>query len=174
LLGRSDPPLTDRGREQAAALAARVSQFHPRSIVSSPLRRARDTAAAIADTCGLDVEIDDRLIEIDYGEWECRPLAELPADAVRRWRADAGFAPPGGESLRHVGERVRAFCNETVEDEVVAAVSHVSPIKAAACWALGADDLYAWRLHLDVASLTAIRRPPDGLMWFNGTAHLYG
>jgi broad specificity phosphatase PhoE len=138
-------------------------------LVSSPLARARDTAEALG--LGLPVEIDDRWIEVDYGEHEGRPLSDVPAEVWTRWRSDPSFRPEGGETLAEVGQRVAAACEglfETVDvgardpkaDVVV--VSHVSPIKAATCWALGLGDQGAWRLYLATASVTAIAWGPTG------------
>jgi broad specificity phosphatase PhoE len=166
LLGRSDPALTDRGREQAGALAQRLVGLAPVAVLSSPLTRAQSTAAPIAEAAGCTVELDDRLVEIDYGEWDGQPLADLTAEVVTQWRADADFAPPGGESLRMVGARVAGFCTEHLGRDVVVAVSHVSPIKAAVTWALGVGDELAWRMRLDVASITRIDFGPV-LLAFN-------
>lgn len=180
LLGRADPSLDERGREQAArvarTLAAEDGAFA--AIVTSPLRRARETAAVIGQELGVDVTVDDRLIEIDYGEWDQRPLAELTPEVARTWRTDPAFAPPGGETLATLGARVAGFLHEELERARgrVVAVSHVSPIKAAVIRALGLDDdLLAWRLRLDVASITRITDGPAGpvLHTFNETAHLF-
>jgi broad specificity phosphatase PhoE len=171
LLGRADPPLTDRGRAQADDLARRLATRGPTKVVTSPLRRARDTASPIAAACGVPVEIDERLIEIDYGEWEGRPFAALDADIVARWHRDPHLVPPGGESLWTVAARMAAFCADTLDDETpgaVVAVSHVSPIKAAVTWALRVSPELAWRMRLDVASLTRIARGPV-LLSFNET-----
>jgi broad specificity phosphatase PhoE len=168
LLGRSDAALTDKGRVQAERLAAALSGLDVARVLTSPLRRACDTAAPIAAACGRSVEVDDRLIEIDYGEWEDRPFAELPADTVRHWRQDGGFAPPGGESLEIVEERVASFCDDRLDDRVVVAVSHVSPIKAAVTWTLRVAPEIAWRMRLDVASITRIA-PGPALLTFNET-----
>lgn len=166
LLGRADPPLTDRGREQADALAARLAALEPVAVRSSPLVRARATAAPIAAAAGREVEIDERLVEVDFGEWDGQPLGDLTSDVVTRWRGDPDFAPPGGESLRVVGKRVAEFCAEQLDERVVVAVSHVSPIKAAVAWALGTGDELAWRMRLDVASITRIA-PGPVLLTFN-------
>ncbi len=169
LLGRGNPSLTEAGREQAQQLAARLGALAPRAVLTSPLGRARDTAAPIAAAAGCAVEVDDRLIEIDYGEWDGRPFADLPLDVVERWRRDPDFAPPGGESLRVVGKRIAGFCEERlVSDRLLVAVSHVSPVKAAVCWALGVGDELAWRMRLDVASITRIA-PGPVLLSFNET-----
>jgi len=164
LLGRSDVPLNDAGRAQATAIAATFDAA-PAAIVSSPLRRALDTAAAIAEPWGIDVRVDDRLVEIDYGEWDERALGDVPADAWAQWRADPMFAPPGGESLASVHDRVEGCVRELLDGpggDVVVAVSHVSPIKAAVAWVLGGGPELSWRLRLDVGSISTITRGPAG------------
>jgi broad specificity phosphatase PhoE len=166
LLGRSDSPLTDRGRSQAVALSSSVG---PASrVVSSPLARARETATALG--LPAPVEEDERWIELDYGEFEGEVLGDVPADIWVRWRSDPEFRPAGGESLADVGRRVRAACEELFRrpgkgaraDHDVIVVSHVSPIKAAVAWALDAPDTLAWRLHLATASITRIGWGADG------------
>lgn len=170
LLGRADPPLTDTGSEQAAALATRFAAGPtPVAIVASPLQRAVDTAAVIAAQFEVDVEIEDRLVEIDYGEWDERGFEDVPADEMRRWRADPTFAPPGGESLAAVQARAAACGDELLEragDGLVVAVSHVSPIKAIVAWSLGVGPEIAWRMRLDLASVTRVDRGPT-LLTFN-------
>jgi broad specificity phosphatase PhoE len=96
-----------------------------------------------------------------------------------QWRADPGYRPPGGETLAEAGQRVRSACDElfAVDGEgargagAVVVVSHVSPIKAATCWALGLGDEGAWRLYLATASVTQISWGPAGpvLNRFNET-----
>ena len=166
LLGRADPALTELGREQAKVVAQAVSRSSaPVAVVSSPLRRAVETAEAIAARWEVDVEQDARLIEIDYGEWDQRGFAEVPTDELRRWRADPSYAPPGGESLAALQARVSPCAAELLEragDGMIVTVSHVSPIKAAVAWALDVGPEIAWRMRLDVASITRIGRGPDG------------
>jgi broad specificity phosphatase PhoE len=171
LLGRADPPLTDRGRAQAKDLGHLLAARGVASVLTSPLRRARDTALPIAAECGANVDVDERLIEIDYGEWEGQPFAALDADIVGQWHRDPDLTPPGGESLATVAGRVSGFCEEWLRDEnagEIVAVSHVSPIKAAVTWALSVSPELAWRMRLDVASLTRIGRGPV-LLSFNET-----
>src|SRR4051812_47357921 len=155
-LGRADPSLTPRGVEQAAALAGRLAPLAVATVFTSPLQRARETAAPIAAAAGADLVVDDRLIELDYGEWDQTSFSDLPPEALARWRNDPTFAPPGGESLRAVGLRVAGFCTELLDGPTAVAVSHVSPIKAAVSWALGASEELGWRMFLDLASITRI------------------
>jgi broad specificity phosphatase PhoE len=162
LLGRTDAPLTDTGRRQAAA----VRQLLHQPVVaawSSPLSRARDTAALLDLDC--PVNIDERWVEVDYGEYECQPLSDIPADVWREWRQDPTFRPEGGETLAEVDARVAGACDALFaqdgagarsRDGDVVVVSHVTPIKAAVAWALGADAGLSWRLHLLTASVTRI------------------
>jgi broad specificity phosphatase PhoE len=155
LLGRQDPLLSEVGQRQAAALAGVIPPGA--RVISSPLRRARETA----DAFGHPTVVDERWIELDYGALDgCRP-DELTDDVWRRWRADAAFVPPGGgESLSSLGMRVRAACEElageAAEGDVVV-VTHVSPIKAAIAWALGVGDEIAWRLFVLDGSIVRIR-----------------
>ncbi|HSK95976.1 MAG TPA: histidine phosphatase family protein [Euzebyales bacterium] len=158
-LGRADPPLTDLGRRQAEALAAALPR--PARVISSPLARARDTAAAF----GVAVEVDERWIEMDYGDLDEQPVASLAASALQHWRSDVTYAPEGGESLAAVGGRVREACEglaDAAADTDVVVVSHVSPIKAAIAWALGAGDEIAWRMYVDDAAVCRIAIGPDG------------
>ena len=76
-----------------------------------------------------------------------------------QWRADPTFIPAGGESLAALGVRVREACHELL-DEIrehdVAVVTHVSPIKAAIAWALGAGDEISWKVFVEIASIARI------------------
>lgn len=166
LLGRADPPLTERGEEQARAVAAGLPR--PDRVIASPLQRAVATAEAF----GLAVETDERWIELDYGKLEGCSVTDVPAETWVRWRADASFAPPGGESLAALGDRVRTACSELASasaDEVVVVVSHVSPIKAALAWALDVPVDIAWRMFVEDASVSRIDVGANGpsVRWFN-------
>lgn len=172
LLGRADPALDDVGRAQARALATAVLRSGPvDAVVSSPLLRARQTAEAF----GCEVRIDERFVELDYGEWDGRPVADVPAEVWSEWRSDPDFAPPGGESLGALDRRVRAACEDLAAvGGTVVVVTHVSPLKAAVTWALGVGDETAWRTRVDPASITRISTegPVPVLRSFNETAHL--
>jgi broad specificity phosphatase PhoE len=175
--GRADVELSARGLEQVARLATRLATADIAAVYSSPLARARQTAMAIAAVAGCEVEADDRLIELDYGDWDGRPLGDIDAREWAAWRADPTFTPPGGESLIAVTARVASFCRDRLADREndVIAVSHVSPIKAAVCWALGVDERATWQMQLGLATITDIGARPDGsgyLSSFNDGAHL--
>jgi broad specificity phosphatase PhoE len=182
LLGRMDLPLDDVGLRQATAVGAALakSDAQPVRIIASPLGRAVETARAIAQACGgTDVETDDRWIEVDYGDFDGEPLADVPGEVWQHWRSDSAWTPPNGESLNHVGVRVRAACEDLMvaaAQEDIVVVSHVSPIKAAVAWAVGTGDQAAWRLFCDVASISRIRTTGDQptLVSWNETAHLEG
>lgn len=173
LQGRVDPPLDGTGRAQAAALAAVPVIAGAGRVVSSPLLRARHTAAAL----GPPVTVDDRWTELDYGAWDGRPFASVSPDEWARWREDPAWSPPGGESLSAVGVRVRLAVADLVDEAAttdVVVVSHVSPIKAAVAWVLGVGDEVAWSIHLDPASLTrvSLRTGRPVVHSLNETAHL--
>src|SRR3989337_4449333 len=111
-LGREDVPLNEKGRLQAAALARSLEGLSVAAVYSSPLARAYDTARAVADPFGLEVQVEDRLIEMDIGEMEGLTPKELQAehaDFIRRWfTAEAATVPmPGGENPPAVQGRGR-------------------------------------------------------------------
>ena len=171
LLGRLDPPLTTFGLAQADALRDAVAGAS--RVVCSPLLRARQTAESL----GLPVTVDERWIEVDYGVYDGHRLADVPSEMWAAWRSDLSFAPEGGESLAAVGERVAAACESLAEEaraSDVVVVTHVSPLKAAVLWALGAGDRAVWRLFVDVASVSRIAITERGpvLRSFNETHHL--
>jgi probable phosphoglycerate mutase len=173
LLGRIDAELTEFGRAQATAVGPLLTE-PVAELRTSPLARARHTAAALA--LGLEAEIDQRWVEVDYGEFDGQPLRDIPATVWQEWRRDPGYRPPGGETLAEVDQRVAGACDELFAADGAGArrpgadvvvVSHVTPIKAAVAWALGSDAGLSWRLHLNTASVTRIG-------WGNGGPVLHG
>ena len=129
--GQADVPLNPRGREQAAKIAQELAKEGIKAIYSSDLSRARQTAEAISATTGLPIHLDPRLREIHQGEWQGMLVSEIQArysqEFRRRRENPLTVAPPGGETVIQVKERVVA----TIEDiahrhpaERVAVVSH--------------------------------------------------
>ncbi|SCE88166.1 probable phosphoglycerate mutase [Micromonospora viridifaciens] len=182
--GRDDVPLTDRGRAQARATAARVATLAPSvaAVVTSPLSRCTATAEAIAAAVGNPpVRPDDDLIECDFGAWEGRTFAEVRegwAGELDAWLASTRVAPPEGESFAAVAERTgRAVerLRAAYPGETVVVVSHVSPIKLVLRDALAAGDAFLHRLYLDTAGVSVLDLYPDGgvaVRSVNDTAHL--
>ena len=174
LQGRLDQDLDEHGQTQALAVADYVQdRCEVDFVVSSPLKRAMQTAEAF----GRPVEIDDRWLELSYGEYEGTPHADVPSEVWSRWREDSHFTPQGGESLAALDARVRAACNEMLARATAAnvvVVSHVSPMKSAVAWALGADIGISFNCHLDHASVCriAIRGDRPILQTFNETVPL--
>ena len=182
--GRGDPELTDIGRRQAADAARYLSQKGGiAAVVSSPLQRARATAAAAADALGLPVRVDDDLIETDFGEWEGLTFLEAAQrhpDVHGRWLRDTCLRPPGGESFDDVAARVHRVRDRIVADygpSTVLVVSHVTPIKTLLRLALAAGPTILYRLHLDLASLSIAEFYPDdgaSVRLVNDTSYLKG
>jgi probable phosphoglycerate mutase len=172
LQGRVDEPLDEIGHLQAAAIGRAIGTVD--LVVTSPLLRARDTAAHLE---GKAVEVDDRWIELDYGQYDGMPTRDVPREIWQKWRSDVDFVPAGGESIAGLSRRVFAALDDLAaahDGRTIAVVSHVSPIKAAVSWTLGAPVELAWRTHLDQASVTRIGFGPAGavLHTFNDTCHL--
>jgi ribonuclease H / adenosylcobalamin/alpha-ribazole phosphatase len=180
--GRGDIPLTETGRRQAAAAAARLAARGGIDvIVSSPLRRTRRTAEAVAEATGAPVIVDDDLVETDFGKWEGLSFAEAGAqdpDEMRAWLAGADAAPPGGESFATAGRRALGALDRLLgayPERTLLIVSHVTPIKTMLCRALLAPPAALFRIHLDVASLCEVDWFADGpalVRSVNDTAHL--
>ena len=179
--GRGDIPLTGAGERQAAAAAERLAGRTIGAIVTSPLRRARQTADAVAKATGVAVEVEDGLMELDFGEWEGLTFAEArerwPGE-LTAWLEDPSVAPPGGESFDQAAARVGPALDRVVAahpGQVVVVVSHVTPIKTVICRALLAPPAAMFRMHLELASVTEIDWFADGpvlLRSLNDTAHL--
>jgi probable phosphoglycerate mutase len=138
ILGRRDPPLSELGRAQAQGLAVAVAARETRlaAIWSSPLRRARATAAIVSEATGAPVSVLDGLAESDRGDWEGRPVAELRGAEPDRFAAfeaaSDGFAFPGGESLAdQVGRTRRALDQVVAGPQPALVVAHVGTIRAA-------------------------------------------
>ncbi|WP_432829706.1 bifunctional RNase H/acid phosphatase [Dactylosporangium sp. CA-092794] len=178
--GRGDIPLSDAGHEQAARAAARARQLAPdlAAVISSPLKRCLETAAAFGE---VPIQVEDDLIECDFGEWEGLTYAEVReryAAEQDRWLASTAVAPPGGESFQQVAMRVRRAVRRLQEQHAgrqIAVVSHVTPIKLLLRDALAASDSFLYRLYLDPAGLSLVDSWPDGgvaVRVVNETAHL--
>ena len=181
--GRNDLPLTSAGERQAARLAARVASSFGAvdAVVTSTLRRARQTAAAIGSALRLDVGQLEGLVEQDFGSWEGKTLDEVRAlwpDELDAWLAYPDAAPRGGESFADVERRVRRARNDLISAHlggIVVVVTHVTPIKTLLRLALEAPPETMYRIHLDPASISIADYYADGqtsVRLVNDTGHL--
>ncbi len=154
--------LGDEGRRQAEALAQRIGRLAKvAAVYASPLERARETAAPIAQARGLAVRVERGLNEADIGEWTGLSLKRARRKA--EWQLvrnhPSGFRFPGGESLTGMQARIisaLALLVDRHSGETIVAVSHADPIKAAVAHALGVHlDLFR-RIAIAPGSITAI------------------
>ncbi|MFF3684368.1 bifunctional RNase H/acid phosphatase [Streptomyces sp. NPDC002187] len=181
--GGSDPELSAVGCRQADAVATALAERGTiQEIVSSPMRRCRQTAQAVAARLGLDVRIEEGLREADFGAWEGLTFAEVQErypDDLTAWLASTKAAPTGGgESFTTVARRVAATRDQLTsryQGRTVLLVTHVTPIKTLVRLALGAPPESLFRMELSAASISALAYYADGnasLRLLNDTSHL--
>jgi broad specificity phosphatase PhoE/ribonuclease HI len=172
-LASSNPPLNDTGREQARAtgewLAPLAGTFD--ALVSSPVRRTRETAEILAQFLDLEIEEEPGIAEMEFGTWDGMTFTEVHEkhpDELSAWLGDLESAPHGGESFRAVEKRVLEGRDRIVSSyagQTVVAISHVTPIKTLVADALGAPLEAVYRMELAPASVTVIsyfKGGPDG------------
>lgn len=156
------------GRHQAAVVAAALADADVAAIVSSPLRRARETAEVVAGALGLGVTADPAFADFDPGAWDGRTTDEVRASHPAwhsAWSVSPDVAPPDGESVRAVQARVLDGVSALVaryRGRRVLVVSHAVPIGGALTAALEAPLTSALRLHIANGSLSMVRYPVDG------------
>jgi probable phosphomutase (TIGR03848 family) len=175
LAGRSEGvDLDDKGREQAVGLIDRIGDLPIRAVVSSPLLRCRRTVEPLADALCLEPVIEDRLAEVDYGEWTGRKLGELFNEPL--WKVvqahPSAAVFPGGEGLAEVQARAVAavrehdrrlaseYGGEHGGDVLWVACSHGDVIKALIADAYGMHLDGFQRINADPASVSVIRYTP--------------
>jgi probable phosphoglycerate mutase len=179
--GHGDPELTPLGHAQAAGAAARLAGVPGiAAVLTSPLRRARQTAEAVAAATGAPLAVRERLIETDFGGWEGLTFPEARARDPRlhaEWLGSEEVAPPGGESFAAVGRRVAAELADLLREypgATLVLVTHVTPIKMLLRDALQGGPGVLYRLHLDLAALSIVDFYPDGgasVRLVNDTSH---
>ncbi len=154
--------LAEAGHAQARRAADRLVELgRVDAVYTSPLERARETAAPIGAARGLKVQTEKGLVECDFGEWtgqELKSLMKLPEwSKVQRY--PSGFRFPGGESFGEMQQRILGTLERLRARHpggVIVAVSHADPIKAAVADALGTHlDLFQ-RIVVSTCSITAI------------------
>lgn len=182
--GQTDTGLSENGHLQVQALARRFAGTPLDLIISSDLRRARTTAAALVE--GRDpappLELDPRLREMSFGAWEGLRIDEIrrrfPEDLAAYQAEPVDGRPTGGESFRELGERALAAVAERLARPGVrrlAVVAHGGTIKALLCLLLGVPLHLRRQLLVDNASVTALELregKPALLRYLNDTCHL--
>lgn len=171
LAGRSPGvELTDRGAEQARAVADRLADLPIEHIVHSPLLRCQRTVAPLAEKLNLEPVYDDRLIEVDYGDWTGRALAELLNEplwkVVQRHASGAVF--PEGEGLAQVQQRAvaairdidRTLAEKHGRDALWVACTHGDVIKSVLADAFGIHLDGFQRIVVEPASISVVRYTP--------------
>ncbi len=182
-IGSRDDELTNRGKQQAQQLAAALQAFPITAVYSSPRRRAQATAAPIAVAHGLAVSTTEALRESAFGVWEGMSRPEVLAhsrdyaDQLLAWEADPKIAPPEGESIAAMHQRVNRYATELCEQhpgETIVLVSHVGPVKALIAATLGVASGVGRHMFLDPATISVADWAGDRriLRLFNSHAHL--
>jgi len=178
--GRLDIPLNETGIQQANAIAERLSTFNVKCIYSSPLKRALETAQVIGRKLNIDTEIDDNLIDFNFGKWQGLTIKEVEEqfpELYEGWlRSPQMIKIPDGEDLGLIRKRVSKVLNKLIEykENNVVIVSHRVILKILICTALSLDNSYFWRIIQDVGAISILDNK-DGqfsLSLLNDTCHL--
>lgn len=181
--GWTDTALSETGRRHAALLARRLLEGRIDACITSDLRRARETAAAIADLRNLSITPDPRIREMNFGVWEGlthQEMCQADHKLVLAWEADPmQVAPPGGETLAQVAGRVAAFFEAVTEarddpDRTVLVVAHRGSLRVLLCLALKLPPNAWWQFRIAPASISELLCFPEGavLNFLNDTHHL--
>jgi len=181
-LGQDDVPLNEHGLWQAERVGRALASEPLVAVYSSPLRRALDTAGAVAGHHGREVQVEEGLIEMDVGELDGLTFDEVRKrypDLLEKWMSGPGPTQtmPGGERLVDVQERAWALVNELAArhgDEVIAAVSHNFVILSLLTRALGIELAQFRSLRHSVGAVSVLDFSPKRvkLVRLNDTCHL--
>ncbi|HVT55035.1 MAG TPA: histidine phosphatase family protein [Xanthobacteraceae bacterium] len=169
LVGRMDGVSLDlRGYEQAGRIAARLAREDIDAVQSSPQKRARQTAAPIAEAAGVPLEIVSAFDEVNLGEWTGKPFSALKDDPRwKEWNEHRGRArPPAGESMQELQRRVVNYLRALVRERPngrIAIVSHAEPIRAAMMHAIGLPLDEFWKFKIKPGSVSILKADPTGM-----------
>jgi broad specificity phosphatase PhoE len=158
-VGRGHSPYSDEGRLQFARVPRKVAKFEPDVIWSSPLERAHRLALASAAASGLKIRVDDRLVELDFGQAEGKNFGEIAAAKIPfNYQDREAPVAPGGESRGDIERRSAQFCDEIVSaggKHVI--VTHGGVFRASLVHLLGLASSEIWAFHIHNAQLAYIR-----------------
>ena len=169
-LGGNNPGLTDEGRAQVRATADWLAPLAEEIdvVVTSPVRRTRESAEILAERLGRALVTEDGLAEMEFGSWDGMTFAEVRdrhPDDLDAWLGSLDHTPGGGESVRGVEKRVLGSLDHLLEvhaGRTVLVVSHVTPIKVLVGHVLGAPLESVYRMELAPASVTVLSYFSDG------------
>jgi broad specificity phosphatase PhoE/ribonuclease HI len=180
--GGPNPSLNPQGRRQARAAASAVRALigdGSATVLTSSLRRAIETGAAIGHELGVPAQIDLDWDEQNFGDWDDMAMGDLAAQypqELARFRQDRDYARPGGESQADLESRVLAgYERAAAAGGTVVVASHRKPIMTVLAHVLGIPHERIWRLATEPASLTLIKVWADGgtsVDFVNDTSHL--
>lgn len=159
--GQTNVALADSFADDAEALRAKLPELPADCpAFSSPLTRC----TKLAETLSSRVSADNRLLELDFGDWEGRRFDAIEADALKQWSDNfVEIAPPNGESFGDLCRRVGAFWQELLRQphEQVLIVTHAGAIRALLAHVLGLPPANAFQLRVDPGSVHKLRRQND-------------
>jgi alpha-ribazole phosphatase len=180
--GQEDIALGATGRKRAALLAERLAEERIDEVHTSDLRRAWETARAVADARRLPLRSDPRLRELHFGSWQGLTYDEVRQaypEAVAAWEADPlRVPPPGGETVAQLASRVGGFLGGLTAaatlDRTVLVVAHQGSLQVLLCLALGLPPQARWQFRLEAAALSDLNLYPEGAVvnFLNDTHHL--
>ena len=180
--GTLDPELMQEGLDQAELVAKECAKLGAEVLISSPLKRTRQTAEAIARTTGLDIIFDEAWYELSFGTWDGKAIEEVreqEPDEYQAWLNSSSYAPPGGESYDEASIRIEEALEKLVAEypgKKIIVVTHNGVIKTAAKIAVGAPSDAVFHMDATPCSISSISIwPSDGLRAlrsFNERGHL--
>jgi broad specificity phosphatase PhoE len=158
-VGRGDSPFTAEGELQARRLPAKLAAFAPDEVWTSPLHRAHIVAEKAAALAGVPLRMDDRLLELDFGDAEGMTFDELTAAGMPfNYRSAEEPVAPGGESRASIERRVAAMADElTARDGRFVVVAHGGVVRAMLVHVLGLSHTDVWAFHVHNAQLASVR-----------------
>jgi probable phosphoglycerate mutase len=163
-LGGDNPGLSDEGRDQIRAVADWIAPLAEAIdvVITSPVRRTRESAEILAERLGHALEEEPGFAEMEFGAWDGLTFAEVAEQHqgdLEAWMGSVEHAPPGGETFRDVEKRVLEGLDRLLEahrGKVVVVVSHVTPIKTLVAHTVNAPLEAVFRMELSPASVTVL------------------
>jgi alpha-ribazole phosphatase len=159
--GRTDVDLSPCFSDDMAVLQQKLPELSGGcAVFSSPLTRCMQ----LAETLSVNVTADDRLLELNFGQWEGRRFDEIESDSLRQWTGNfVEIAPPGGESFTDLVERIGDFWQELLQRpyEQVLIVTHAGAIRALLARVLDLPLANAFQLRIDPGSVHKLRHQND-------------